>query len=315
VAAVGSATREGRAAQAKVHTGTEGSPLKGMVRAWGQIAVILLAALPASDPSPTLRVAVPCMLARNSRVAAVFFGAPANEIAPQQLLLGMRGGGQSAHKKKRKDDKKAALREEYDVAERWRTPEQIAAKKAAAAATVARAERRAMGGTTEGQKLAQDADKSSTGAGTESAGGSAGEQTTHGSLQGVDEGDPMERDDELATPGHDVVFLDSDELCVGDDGQEISEVDPGGALTTANLGEPGDGHMAEDDEETALRDEKDDSNFCLTHPEPVYAVAVSPFVEVRCVGFAYGWCGHMDAYAACPPSCPHIIQPICASWV
>ena len=39
-----------------------------------------------------------------------------------------------------------------------------------------------------------------------------------------------------------------------------------------------DGH-----DERALRNEKDDSMYCLNHDEPVFSVAVSPFVEVRVV--------------------------------
>ena len=173
------------------------------------VAVLVLAAAPASNPCTFSLHRPPWLLDSPAGLT--------NSMGPPPgVHLVLRGGGQSARRKKQKDEKKAALRQEYDIKERWKAVD--------AAPTAARAARR----TVDGDAVSNVANgvKIET-CELESMGIQGGaESTKRGapSLPDLGEGckDHMECDVE-PTGGEDsdVVFLASDEFCVGEDGKDV----------------------------------------------------------------------------------------------
>jgi hypothetical protein len=284
--------------------------------------VLVLAALPCSNTRVQAPALAEALLQRSAQQRAPSLGPaargaslipargenvalPASGVLHWGLpLLGLRGGGQSKVAKKRKDEKKAALRQQHEIEERWKTPEEIAAKKAAAAAAADRASRKAL---REFQSRAGVGDTAVerprevvTGAKQESD--AACEETRP-------DQDEQTKDVECERAAHeesDVVFLESDEVCVGADGEEVSEalqelppailpplpVPPSQALVAQSRSS----HMTDEDRMSteadeaeeggeagwSLRREYDHSQFCLQHPEPVFAAAVSPFAQGLC---------------------------------
>jgi len=194
---------------------------------WG--AVLLLSALPISGPAST----------RTTYSTSCRWFVYREQLEQLEQLV-LRGGGQKAQRKKTKDDKKEALRQQLELEDRWRTPEEVAAKKAKASASAERAALRAKRGDNEPTagnqhpgkeeyELCRNAavaphavpDSPTSHCGT-------GGSTLDGVEEGIGEGGASEEmdigdDSECALEGSDVVFLESDEVCVGPDGEDITK--------------------------------------------------------------------------------------------
>ena len=214
-------------------------------------------------------------------------------------LMGLRGGGgQKKHQKKKRDEEKAARREQYDIQERWKASDQALAS-APSPAPSANLRARARSPAAGMRADAASADSGARGASRADpeCGGAGGQQGADGSSRlasaSVTRGgndDAMECGEGNEDPGEsDVVFLDSDEVCLGPDGQHIlgasEESCDGAEGRNAITGDAAGLALSEQsascggEAEWALRNEKDDSTFCLPHPEAVFAVALSPFTE------------------------------------
>jgi hypothetical protein len=192
-------------------------------------------------------------------------------------LVGLRGGGgQKKHQKKKRGEEKAARREQYDIEERWKASDQALAS-ATSPAPSANLRERARLSECGGVRGQQGADGSSRLASASMTGGGDAD-----AMQCGEEGDEEPGESE-------VVFLDSDEVCLGPDGQHIlgasEESYEGAEGRNTSTGDAAGLALSEQsassggEAEWALRNEKDDSTFCLPHPEAVFAVALSPFTE------------------------------------
>ena len=288
--------------------------------------VLVLAALPCSNT----RVQAPALAEALQRSAPLLgpagrgaslipargdnFALPASgTLHSGPPLLGLRGGGQSKVAKKRKDEKRAALRQQHEIEERWKTPEEIAAKKAAAAAAAAAADRASRKALREFQSRAGVGDTAVERPREVVTGAEVATGAKQDSDAACEETRPDQAEqtkdvecERTAREESDVVFLESDEVCVGPDGEEDSEalqelppailpplpVPPCQALIALRRST----HMTDEDRMSteadaaedgseagwSLRREYDHSQFCLEHPEPVFAAAVSPFAQGLC---------------------------------
>ena len=203
-------------------------------------------------------------------------------------MRGLRGGGgQKKWVKRKKDERKQALRQQYDNAERWKECKLPTARHCSTPVGMAHEDTSPQVHGLTKNTLGTSTDRSE----------SARELSSQG-------GSPIESEANPASDELDVMLLDSDEICVGPDGEDL--MDEAEEETRAGGGKR---------EEWALRVEKDDSKLCLTHPEPVFSVAVSPFVDnmVATGGgddYVYLWDvgGVGGQEAGQPPSLTHGLQ-------
>jgi WD40 repeat protein len=262
--------------------------------------------------SPARHHAMPALLRRS---ALPGIGPLRHGLSVGHLFLRiLRGGGQSRHVKKRKEAKKEALRHESEMARRWKEHDQVKEKPPATTAAPSSqppvpprgARERAVStqgavdgeqspmGEMDGAQAAPDGD--ATGPYKRLDGRSLGRyryrgNTTGPSLEPMADGsedaaEVQSMDDSAVLADSDVVFLDSDEVCVGPDGEPLDgsgdDSDPGALTTIAhsagNMAEEGGGEGGEQGD-WSLRTERDDSKFCILHSAPVFAVVLSPFDE------------------------------------
>jgi hypothetical protein len=242
---------------------------------WAAGALGALAVLVASPPHSLV---APRPLrpreARDARPETAGSGRAAGRRRLPALVALRGGGGQSKRQKKKKDEEKAARREQFDIQERWKAADQATARARAQQPTADGGQGDGGGGDACGE-----------------AGAGGGQATARDA--GDDDAGAMECDDEEepALEDSDVVFLGSDEVCVGADAQHVLGVseDSGEGAEGGNAGagdaagralwRQQDASSSGGEPERALRSEKDDSTFCLPHPEAVFAVALSPFAE------------------------------------